>query len=120
MTAPSYRKNANAPWLTAAGVRNAYHRYLPPDADPLDPGISPLHAADHAGLPPATIVVAGHDPLHDEGVMYAERLRQAGVPVDLFDYPRMVHGFANVPRLFGETVTALGEVVTAQRRYLGS
>ncbi|MDV7215911.1 alpha/beta hydrolase [Streptomyces prunicolor] len=118
MTAPSYRTNANAPWLTAAGVRNAYHHYLPEDANPLEPGISPLHAADHAGLPPTTIVVAGHDPLHDEGAMYAERLRQAGVPVDVFDYPRMVHGFANVPHLFGETAAALGEVVTAQRRYL--
>lgn len=120
MTAPSHRTNANAPWLTAAGVRNAYHHYLPPEANPLEPGISPLHAAHHASLPPTTIVVAGHDPLHDEGVMYAERLRKAGVPVDLFDYPRMVHGFANVPHLFGETAAALGEVVTAQRRCLGS
>lgn len=36
------------------------------------------------------------------------------------DLPRMVHGFANVPHLFRETAVALGEVVTAQRRYLGS
>jgi acetyl esterase len=108
------------PWLTAAGVRNAYHHYLPADANPLEPGISPLHAADHAGLPATTIVVAGHDPLHDEGARYAERLQQADVPVDLFDYARMVHGFANVPHLFRETAVALGEVVTAQRRYLGS
>ncbi|WP_405802175.1 alpha/beta hydrolase fold domain-containing protein [Streptomyces sp. NBC_01506] len=99
-------------------MRNAYHHYLPPEANLLEPEISPLHAPSHAGLPPTTIVVAGHDPLHDEGVMYAERLREAGVPVELFDYPRMVHGFANAPHLFRETAAALGEVVTAQRRWL--
>lgn len=41
MTAPSHRTNANAPWLTAAGVRNAYHHYLPEDANPWNRG-SPL------------------------------------------------------------------------------
>ncbi|WP_179282583.1 alpha/beta hydrolase [Streptosporangium subroseum] len=117
-SAPSHRTNANAPWLTAAGVRNAYHHYLPTGIDRMDPGVSPLHAADHAGLPPAAIVVAGHDPLRDDGVWYAERLRQAGVPVDLFNYPRMVHGFANVPGLFSDTALALAEVIRAQRRHL--
>lgn len=47
MTAPSHRTNANAPWLTAAGVRNAYHHYLPEDADPLEPGISPARSRSH-------------------------------------------------------------------------
>ncbi|MBB5081484.1 alpha/beta hydrolase [Nonomuraea endophytica] len=120
MSAPSHRVNANAPWLTAAGVRNAYHHYLPPGINRTDPGVSPLHATDHRGLPLAAIVVAGHDPLHDDGVWYAERLRQAGVPVDLFDYPRMVHGFANVPGLFSDTALALAELTKAQRRHLPS
>ncbi|WP_326644434.1 alpha/beta hydrolase [Streptosporangium sp. NBC_01755] len=120
MSAPSYRMNENAPWLTAADMRNAYKHYVPADVDRLDPGVSPLHATEHADLPPATIVVAGHDPLHDDGVWYAERLQQAGVPVELFDYPRMVHGFVNVPHLFSDTAHALGEVVRAQRRYLSS
>jgi acetyl esterase len=55
--------------------------------------VSPLRAADLSGLPPAHLVVAGHDPLHDEGIAYAESLRAAGVPVTVADYPSLVHGF---------------------------
>ena len=64
-----------------------------PDVSMRDrPDISPLRA-DLAGLPPAHIVVAGNDPLHDEGVAYADSLRVAGVPVTVTDYPSLVHGF---------------------------
>jgi acetyl esterase/lipase len=83
-----------------------------------DPRISPLLAPDHTGLPPATIVVAGFDPLHDDGVKYAQNLRKAGVTVDLLDYPEMVHGFMNVGRIFPQTAEAFQRVIEIQRRYL--
>ncbi len=64
-----------------------------PDVSMRDhPDLSPLRA-DLAGLPPAHIVVAGNDPLHDEGIAYADSLRVAGVPVTVTDYPSLVHGF---------------------------
>lgn len=62
-------------------------------ADATDWRISPLHADDLRGLPPAHIVVAEHDTLRDDGIRYAERLRAHDVPVRLGNYTRMAHGF---------------------------
>ena len=54
---------------------------------------APGRAPSLAGLPPAVVVTAGLDPLHDEGVAYADALREAGVRVVHRDYPGMFHGF---------------------------
>jgi acetyl esterase len=67
--------------------------YVPEGTDHSDAKLSPLHAADFANLPPAYIVTAGFDPLHDEGVHYADKLKAAGVSIRHVDYPTMVHGF---------------------------
>ncbi len=45
------------------------------------------------------MVVAGYDPLHDEGVAYANRMKEAGVEVELVNYPDMIHGFFNMTAL---------------------
>lgn len=45
------------------------------------------------GLPPAMLIVAGQDSLHDEGVQYSKMLQAAGVPVELHDFKESVHGF---------------------------
>jgi acetyl esterase len=66
---------------------------LPPGADVKSPKISPLRAKDFSGLPPAYIMLAGYDPLHDEGLAYADKLRKAGVNVAVADYGDMVHSF---------------------------
>jgi acetyl esterase len=63
------------------------------DVDRKDPRMSPLLAKDFAGLPPAYVMLAGFDPLHDEGMAYAEKLRAAGVSVAVADYSDLVHDF---------------------------
>jgi acetyl esterase len=58
-----------------------------------NPAFAPLIAADHGGLAPAEIIVAGFDPLRDEGMQYAEKLRAAGVPTNLVNHAGAVHAF---------------------------
>jgi len=67
--------------------------YLDDRSQVTDPRVSPLLAEDLSGLPPALVITAELDPLHDEGVHYAERLAQAGVPVEHRDVPGAIHGF---------------------------
>ena len=65
-----------------------------PDAAMLDdPRVSPLHAPDLAGLPPAVVVTCEHDPLRDQGEAYAARLAAAGVATVVRREPGMVHNF---------------------------
>ena len=83
--------------------------YVPPGTDPADPRLSPLDAKDLNGLPPAYVVTAGFDPLREEGVAYAEKMKQAGVTVTHVDYPTMIHGFFSMPGLIplaSEAITA--------------
>jgi acetyl esterase len=70
-----------------------YEHYQRDASDRHDPRFSPLLAEIPANLPPALLVLAECDPLHDEGVAYAQRLQQAGVVVELKVYAGMTHDF---------------------------
>jgi acetyl esterase len=69
-----------------------YNAYLPPGIDRTDPQVSPVYATDLAGLAPALIITAEFDPLCDEGNEYAVKLREAGVPINHYCWPGMIHG----------------------------
>jgi acetyl esterase len=79
--------------LTEESGNNVMQHYLPDVAERSNPYASPLLAEDHSRLPPAYVMTAAFDPLLDEGLLYAERLREAGVPVIYRNYKRMLHGF---------------------------
>jgi acetyl esterase len=85
--------------LTARDCQLIARLYLS-GADPTDPFASPLLAPDLSGLPPALVLTVEHDPLHDEGVAYVERLLDAGVRAELLDVVDHVHGSLSVPTLY--------------------
>jgi acetyl esterase len=88
----SYARYADGYFMTAADMR-WYLGHYAPEVDPTDPRLSPLAADDLTGAAPATIVLAECDPLRDEGVAYARKLEQAGVEVELREYPGQLHPF---------------------------
>jgi len=55
---------------------------------------APARAAELRGLPPAYVSTMEFDPLRDEGIRYASRLLEAGVPTELHSYPGTFHGSA--------------------------
>ena len=88
----SYARYGEGHFMTTGDMRWFLDQYAS-GVDPADPRLSPLAAEDLTGAAPATIVLAECDPLHDEGVAYARKLEQAGVEVELREYPGQIHPF---------------------------
>ena len=89
----SHHKFADGYLLTRNTITWFYKLYLRGQKDVNDFRFAPLLRDDLANLPPALILVAGYDPLRDEGVEYSKRLIEAGNRVALTNYEGMVHGF---------------------------
>jgi acetyl esterase len=110
LSSPSWDELAEGRMLTRAAMEWLYERYLPDPARRTDPLASPLLASSHAGLPPAIVVTAGHDPARDDGVRYAERLEDAGVAVRHLAYPGTLHNFMLLVDALGVGLRATAEV----------
>ncbi|MFZ5722136.1 MAG: alpha/beta hydrolase [Pseudomonadota bacterium] len=105
--------------LTEPLVRWFANNYARNEADRNDPLASPLLASSHANLAPAIITVAGFDPLHDEGVEYAGKLRAAGVPVELLRHNDLTHAWFTMTGAVPPARAAMDETCAAVRRALG-
>jgi len=99
---PSHRDFAEGYLLETPTLDWFYSHYSRTPADLADWRCSPLLAQDLAGLAPALVYLAGHDPLHDEGLAYAERLREAGNEMTLLEQPGMTHDFMRMGGLLSE------------------
>jgi acetyl esterase len=95
-----------------------WNHYISKPSDDTNPYMSPLRAANFSSLPPALVITAEFDPLHDEGVAYAEKLRAAGNKVTLSDYKGAIHGFFTLGYMFQLGQDVMAEACTALRNAL--
>jgi acetyl esterase len=110
MTHPSHAEPETSILLTHSVIRWFRDHYLTGAADVHDWRASPVRAKTLIGLPPAYVLTAGADPLRDEGDEYAERLKQAGVPVTYRHFPGQFHGFFTMGKLLQQANIAAGEI----------
>jgi acetyl esterase len=89
---PSRTENGTGYFLETATMEWFFDHYAGSETD-IDARLSPLHAEDLSGLPPAVVVTAEYDPLRDEGEAYAQALADAGVRVEQCRFDGMIHGF---------------------------
>ncbi|CAM3276212.1 alpha/beta hydrolase [Nocardioides dubius] len=90
----SYTSRADAFPIGATDMHWFFDHYVDRDArDTAGPDLLPLSAGDLSGLPVTHVVAAGHDPLRDEAIDYAARLKDAGVAVTVQEHPELCHGF---------------------------
>jgi acetyl esterase len=92
---PSMQRFATGLNLDAATMGWFIDAYLSDPAQRSDWRASPLLAPLNTPAPPALVITAGFDPLHDEGAAYATRLAEAGTPVEYLCFATQIHGFAN-------------------------
>ena len=118
MSHPSYAA-ADGYLLTASMMRWFVECYVG-DADPKDPGVSPLFATSDrlATACPALIMVAEYDPLRDEGEAYTSRLAAAGVDVELVRFDGQTHGFLTMGAVIPSARPAMDLALDRLRRAL--
>lgn len=102
----SHTTNGQGYLLTRDSITYYHDHYLPDAKDDLDWRASPLLHPDHQGLAPAFVLVAGFDPLWDEGQAYAVKLGEAGNRVALVNFERQIHGFITMGKVLDEANTA--------------
>lgn len=93
-----------------------FDQYLNYPTEREDWRFAPLLAPDLEGLAPAWLGLAECDPLVDEGVLMADQLRMAGVPVDLEIYQGVTHEFLKMGRAIPEALTAHQDAARALRQ----
>lgn len=101
----SHARFAKGYLLDAEAIAWFFQHYID-DAAKTDWRFAPLHADDHEGLAPACVILAEADPLVDEGIAYADRLRASGVAVQLELFRGVTHDFIKMGRLLPEAISA--------------
>jgi acetyl esterase len=116
---PSHRRYAHGFVLESDSITWFFNQYLNTPSERDDWRFSPLNAPDLDGVAPAWIGLAECDPLVDEGVAYADRLRMAGVPVDLEIYHGVTHEFIKMGRALPEALRAHQDAARALQHAWG-
>jgi acetyl esterase len=112
----SHHKFKEGHILSRNSITWFYRQYLRTGKDVNDFRFAPLMLDDLSGLPPSLIIVAGYDPLRDEGIEYAKKLIEAGNRVRLSNYEGMVHGFFLMGGAVDAAKRAVAESAEAMRK----
>ncbi|MGN8262182.1 alpha/beta hydrolase [Pseudomonas sp. SMSB3] len=96
-----------------------YDHYARTPQDRHDWRFSPLLAEDLHGVAPAIVALAGLDPLLDEGRAYVERLREAGVAVELIELPGLTHDLLRMASVLPEVLEVHERLGAALGRAMG-
>ncbi|MBC7603343.1 MAG: alpha/beta hydrolase [Ramlibacter sp.] len=110
--APSHRKFGHDLVLDQEHIDYFFAQYIPADQRD-DWRFAPLNADDVEGVAPAWFGMAECDPLVDDGIAYADKLRAAGVPVDLEVYRGVTHEFIKMGRAIPEARKAHADAACA-------
>jgi acetyl esterase len=112
---PSYRSYGGGDfYLTRAAMEWYWDQYVPAGRRH-ESYATPIRCAELAGLPPAVVLLGECDPLHDEGLTYARRLADSGVPVEVIDFAGGFHGFLSMAPVLDVARRGLAEVATVVR-----
>lgn len=110
---PSHKTFAHGFVLEEPGITYFFNHYVRTAADRDDWRFSPLNVPEVEDVAPAWFGLAECDPLVDEGVLYADKLRAAGVPVDLEIYRGVTHEFIKMGRAIPEAHRAHADAARA-------
>jgi len=116
--AASHTRNGEGYLLTRDTISWFHDHYIIDAAHDADWRASPLLHDDLSKLPPALVLIAGFDPLRDEGLHYAQRLTQAGNRATLISFERQIHGFITMGRVIDEANAAVDLCAAQLRRAL--
>ena len=121
MQTPSMQAFDATPLWTSGSTADMWQYYLgdPGERGEVSPYAAPGRSTDLSGLPPAYVLTAELDPLRDEGIAYASRLMEAGVPTELHTVAGACHGFDIIAGDGDLGRRAIEEQVRALRRGLG-
>jgi len=112
----SYRDCAESFPLGIDAMRYFWSVYAPDVAEG-NVEAFPLQDADFTGLAPAFVVLAGHDPLHDEGSAYAAALREAGGRSEVRDFSTLCHGFLRMDGASVAAAAAMDSIINDFRQW---
>jgi len=114
----SMRTFVDTPIWHRPNAERSWRYYLGDSPGEVSPYASPAIATDLSGLPPAYVTTMEFDPLRDEGIVYALRMMEAGVTVELHTFPGCFHGSA-IMTTAAVSRRASAELMVALRRGLG-
>ncbi|MET7241965.1 alpha/beta hydrolase [Methylobacterium sp. EM32] len=115
LTSEGFERITEGQPLTTGTMRYFVDHYAPDPCDRTDWRASPARAASLAGTAPALVLTCGHDPLCEEGRLYAHRLEREGVPVTALHLSDQTHGILTMSRAVRTAATVLAFVAEALR-----